>query len=113
MRANATAPGKYLTRMNAESIVGDPDAMDEAREAFATRPPLRGRSGVADDIAHAALWLASDDSGFVSGHTLVVDGGLTTGSKENVAPGEHGRWAVRRDLVREAGRSGLPAGADR
>jgi NAD(P)-dependent dehydrogenase (short-subunit alcohol dehydrogenase family) len=113
IRVNAIAPGKILTPMNAATIAGDPDAMDEAREAFATRTPLRGRIGVADDIAHAALWLASDDAGFVSGHTLVVDGGLTTGSKENVAPGEHGRWAVRRDLVREAGRSGLPAGADR
>ena len=66
---------------------------------------------MADDIAHAALWLASDDAGFVSGHVLVVDGGLTTGSKENLAPGEHGRWAHRRDLVREGGRSGLPADA--
>jgi NAD(P)-dependent dehydrogenase (short-subunit alcohol dehydrogenase family) len=83
-----------------------------AREAFQTRTPLRGRIGVADDIAHAALWLASDDAGFVSGHTLVVDGGLTTGSRENVAPGEHGRWASRRDLVREAGRSGMPVVAD-
>jgi NAD(P)-dependent dehydrogenase (short-subunit alcohol dehydrogenase family) len=113
IRVNAIAPGKILTPMNAASLTGDPDAMDEAREAFATRTPLRGRIGVAEDIAHAALWLASDDAGFVSGHTLVVDGGLTTGSKENVAPGEHGRWAIRRDLVREAGRSGLPAGADR
>ena len=113
IRVNAIAPGKILTPMNAANLIGDPDAMDEAREAFATRTPLRGRIGVADDIAHAALWLASDDAGFVSGHTLVVDGGLTTGSKENVAPGEHGRWAIRRDLVREAGRSGLPAGADR
>jgi NAD(P)-dependent dehydrogenase (short-subunit alcohol dehydrogenase family) len=108
IRVNAIAPGKILTPMNAASVVGDPDAMDEAREAFATRTPLRGRIGVADDIAHAALWLASDDAGFVSGHVLVVDGGLTTGSKENMAPGEHGRWAVRRDLVREAGRSGFP-----
>ena len=110
IRVNAIAPGKILTPMNAANLIGDPDAMDEAREAFATRTPLRGRIGVADDIAHAALWLASDDAGFVSGHTLVVDGGLTTGSRENVAPGEHGRWAVRSDLVREAGRSGLPAG---
>ncbi len=109
IRVNAIAPGKILTPMNAATIVGDPDAMDEAREAFATRTPLRGRIGVADDIAHAALWLASDDAGFVSGHVLVVDGGLTTGSRENVAPGEHGRWANRRDLVREAGHSGLPA----
>jgi NAD(P)-dependent dehydrogenase (short-subunit alcohol dehydrogenase family) len=112
IRVNAIAPGKILTPMNAATIVGDPDAMDEAREAFRTRTPLRGRIGVADDIAHAALWLASDDAGFVSGHTLVVDGGLTTGSRENVAPGEHGRWASRRDLVREGGRSGVPAGTD-
>jgi NAD(P)-dependent dehydrogenase (short-subunit alcohol dehydrogenase family) len=108
IRVNAIAPGKILTPMNAAGVVGDPDAMEEAREAFRTRTPLRGRIGEADDIAHAALWLASDDAGFVSGHVLVVDGGLTTGSKENVAPGEHGRWAVRRDLVRERGRGGIP-----
>ena len=108
IRVNAIAPGKILTPMNAATLAGDPDAMDEAREAFRTRTPLPGRIGVADDIAHAALWLASEDAGFVSGHVLVVDGGLTTGSRENMAPGEHGRWAVRRDLVREAGRSGIP-----
>jgi NAD(P)-dependent dehydrogenase (short-subunit alcohol dehydrogenase family) len=113
IRVNAIAPGKILTPMNATNLTGDPDAMDEAREAFATRTPLRGRIGEAEDIAHAALWLASDDAGFVSGHILVVDGGLTTGSRENVAPGEHGRWASRRDLVREAGRSGMPVVADR
>jgi len=113
IRVNAIAPGKILTPMNATNLTGDPEAMDEAREAFATRTPLRGRIGEAEDIAHAALWLASDDAGFVSGHTLVVDGGLTTGSRENVAPGEHGRWASRRDLVREAGRSGMPVVADR
>lgn len=112
IRVNAIAPGKILTPMNAANVVGDPDAMDEARAAFQTRTPLRGRIGEALDIAHAALWLASDDAGFVSGHTLVVDGGLTTGSRENVAPGEHGRWASRRDLVREAGRSGVPADAE-
>ena len=37
------------------------------------------RSGLPEDIAHAALWLASDDSTFVNGHALVVDGGLTGG----------------------------------
>jgi NAD(P)-dependent dehydrogenase (short-subunit alcohol dehydrogenase family) len=108
IRVNAIAPGKILTPMNAAAVVGSADAMEEAREAFQTRTPLRGRIGLPDDIAHAALWLASDDAGFVSGQTLVVDGGLTTGSKENVAPGEHGRWASRRDLLREAGRSGMP-----
>ena len=72
IRVNAIAPGKILTPMNATNLIGDPDAMDEAREAFATRTPLRGRIGEAEDIAHAALWLASDDAGFVSGHTLVL-----------------------------------------
>ena len=112
IRVNAIAPGKILTPMNAAAVVGDAEDIEQAREAFQTRTPLRGRIGLPDDIAHAALWLASDDAGFVSGQTLVVDGGLTTGSKENVAPGEHGRWASRRDLLREAGRSGMPSDAD-
>ena len=108
VRVNAIAPGKMVTEMNAASIVGDPDDLAATRLAFATRTPLRGRVGEATDVAHAALWLASDESGFVSGHTLVVDGGLSTGSRENVAPGGHGRWATRRELARENGRSGLP-----
>jgi NAD(P)-dependent dehydrogenase (short-subunit alcohol dehydrogenase family) len=109
IRVNAIAPGKHVTPMNAAQIVGDPDDLAGAMEAFRTRTPLRGRVGIADDIAHAALWLASDDAGFVTGQTIVVDGGLTSGSKENVAPGEQGRWAVRQDLMREGGARGVGA----
>lgn len=107
IRVNAIAPGKHVTPMNAAQIVGDPDDLEAAAVAFATRTPLRGRIGIADDIAQAAAWLASDAAGFVSGHTLVVDGGLTTGTKENVAPGEHGRWAQPAELLRERGRRGI------
>ncbi|HPD61430.1 MAG TPA: SDR family oxidoreductase, partial [Thermodesulfobacteriota bacterium] len=39
------------------------------------------RSGTAEDIAQAVLWLASDESSFVNGHALVVDGGLIGGHK--------------------------------
>lgn len=39
------------------------------------------RAGIPADIAQAALWLASDQSSFVTGHELVVDGGVTLGRK--------------------------------
>jgi NAD(P)-dependent dehydrogenase (short-subunit alcohol dehydrogenase family) len=39
------------------------------------------RAGAPSDIAQAALWLASDDSSFVTGHELVVDGGITLGRR--------------------------------
>ena len=37
------------------------------------------RSGLPEDIANAALFLASDEASFVNGHALVVDGGMTSG----------------------------------
>ena len=110
IRVNAIAPGKMVTEMNAGLIFGDPDDLDGLKARLtATGTPLPGRPGLAEDIAHAVLWLASDHAGFVSGHTLVVDGGLTTGSKENARRGESGgRTGEYAPLVREAGRHGLP-----
>jgi NAD(P)-dependent dehydrogenase (short-subunit alcohol dehydrogenase family) len=45
---------------------------------FKTYPPIK-RSGLPEDIAKAALWLASDESSFITGHALVVDGRITIG----------------------------------
>ena len=95
VRANAVAPGKHNTPMTADVLFGDPKAT-----------PLKGRAGLADDIAEAATWLMSDRAGFVSGHTLVVDGGFTTGSVEGAAPGR-GRFATHQPMLREGGRRGL------
>jgi NAD(P)-dependent dehydrogenase (short-subunit alcohol dehydrogenase family) len=107
VRANAIAPGKHNTPMNADVIFGDPDALDRSLEYFATKAtPLKGRPGLASDIAEAATWLASDRAGFVSGHTLVVDGGFTTGSVEGAEPGR-GRFATHEPMLREGGRRGL------
>ena len=76
VRTNAIAPGLIRTGF-ADSLLGD--------EAFMARrmqmTPLR-RPGEADEIAGAAVFLASPAGGFVNGHVLVVDGGtlITDGS---------------------------------
>jgi len=73
IRVNAVAPGTIDTDLT-RSIAADQAALDEL---VARRIPL-GRLGVAGDIAGAVAWLASDAAGYVTGHTLVVDGGRLT-----------------------------------
>jgi NAD(P)-dependent dehydrogenase (short-subunit alcohol dehydrogenase family) len=74
VRVNAVRPGPITT-----PILGKLGIPAEAREAFVEqtteRVPL-GRFGAADEVARAALFLASEDSAFVTGHELSVDGGL-------------------------------------
>ena len=48
------------------------------REVYKTAQPIP-RAGLPDDIAHAAVFLASDESSFINGHDLVVDGAITGG----------------------------------
>jgi NAD(P)-dependent dehydrogenase (short-subunit alcohol dehydrogenase family) len=51
-------------------------------DAAAQMQPIR-RAGVPEDIAKAALYLASDDSGFVTGTHLLVDGGIRVGPRNS------------------------------
>jgi NAD(P)-dependent dehydrogenase (short-subunit alcohol dehydrogenase family) len=51
-----------------------------------TVTPL-GRFGTADEIAAAAVFLASDDASYITGHTLAVDGGYLAGGLWSGAPG--------------------------
>ncbi|HET9078353.1 MAG TPA: glucose 1-dehydrogenase [Acidimicrobiales bacterium] len=107
IRVAAIVPGNHATPMTADVSVGDHTAVDRAVEKFRqSKTPLRGRPGLATDIAHAALWLSSDDAGFVSGTALVVDGGLTTGSREGLERGS-GNFGARKPLIRQAGLRGL------
>jgi NAD(P)-dependent dehydrogenase (short-subunit alcohol dehydrogenase family) len=76
IRVNAIAPGMTVTGMTAYTFTGDPDALDETTEAIRSRSPL-GIAGAPLDIANAALYLASDEARYVSGHLLVVDAGQT------------------------------------
>jgi 3alpha(or 20beta)-hydroxysteroid dehydrogenase len=66
IRVNSIHPGIIVTDM----IAGLP------LEAAATTVPLR-RNGAPEDVADLALWLASDESGYVSGAEIAIDGGLT------------------------------------
>lgn len=69
INVNAIAPGVIETAMT-EDIFADPK-QKEGMQAGTPYPRL----GIPDDIAYAALYLASDESDFVTGQTLVVDGG--------------------------------------
>ena len=65
-------------------------------------PMADGVAKQMSDVAQAALWLASDESGYTNGHCLTVDAGLTTGSR-NTDPA----YAQPMPFMREAGRTGL------
>lgn len=73
LRVNAIAPGLVDTRL-ASAIVKDEGLSEE----WMRRTPLR-RVGRPEEIASAALFLASDASSYMTGQTLVVDGGSTIG----------------------------------
>jgi NAD(P)-dependent dehydrogenase (short-subunit alcohol dehydrogenase family) len=72
IRVNAVAPGSIRTAIYARSTRGDPQREKMYAEAHAL-----GRIGEPQEVAEAALWLCSDRSSFVVGHTLLVDGGMT------------------------------------
>jgi len=79
VRVNAIAPGPMATPMIASVVSRIPADMETVQKALREDSPL-GVAGQARDIANAALYLASDEAGQVTGHTLVVDAGVTTGA---------------------------------
>jgi len=87
VRVNSICPGAVATPLVSEFLTGNYTTPTAVRDAMAQHQPLP-RAGVPDDIARAALWLASDDASFVNGHNLVVDGGLSCGVRWSDAPGE-------------------------
>jgi NAD(P)-dependent dehydrogenase (short-subunit alcohol dehydrogenase family) len=82
IRVNSISPGGIATGIfgkNAGVEGSKADLLLESvKEIVATVQPIP-RSGVTDDIGHAAVFLASEWSSFITGHDLVVDGGLSLG----------------------------------
>ena len=85
IRVNAICPGGTATWISAPVYPELPaELVDRTPEIvkpwLAAGTPI-GRAGLPADIANAALWLASSESSFVTGHALVVDGGYTAGMR--------------------------------
>lgn len=82
IRVNCISPGFVVTGafQKAAGMTREAYArrIPDLEKHFAAFQPIR-RAGLPEDIAKAALWLASDDSGFVNGANLAVDGGLSNG----------------------------------
>ena len=75
VRMNCVSPGFMRTPMSTGERLGLSAQEQDARiAAFGERVPMR-RAGSADDIANAILYLASDESAYVTGQEIVVDGG--------------------------------------
>jgi NAD(P)-dependent dehydrogenase (short-subunit alcohol dehydrogenase family) len=72
IRVNAIAPGPILT----DNLIR---AGDKAQQAVAATMPLR-RIGQPEEVAAAAVWLCSDEAAYVTGTTLVIDGGRLAGT---------------------------------
>jgi NAD(P)-dependent dehydrogenase (short-subunit alcohol dehydrogenase family) len=73
IRVNAIAPGFVDTRLSSAILQNE-----ELLKHVVDRTPMR-RYGTPDEIAGGALYLASDAASFLTGHTLVIDGGMTIG----------------------------------
>jgi len=81
IRVNSISPGAIVTGIFGKVAGVEGSKADQVtgvvKELFAAIQPIP-RAGVTDDIAHAAVFLAGDGSGFVNGQDIVVDGGVTS-----------------------------------
>jgi NAD(P)-dependent dehydrogenase (short-subunit alcohol dehydrogenase family) len=93
VRVNCICPGGIATPIFGKALGLSAEAADQTiatmQPILANLQPIR-RSGLPEDIARAALWLASDEASFVNGHALVVDGGLTGGRMWSVVEQQRG-----------------------
>ncbi len=102
IRVNCICPGGIVTPL---VYKGMPGGEEEARRNMARQQPIP-RAGNPEDIAAMATFLASDDAEWITGTSMVVDGGMNTGnSRISFAPGFSGPSFQRRDRTGEPHRA--------
>jgi NAD(P)-dependent dehydrogenase (short-subunit alcohol dehydrogenase family) len=74
IRVNAVAPGTVETRLRAAFFAANPE-----RRAMVMKGVPLGRFGTAEEMASMVAYLASPQAAFITGQTILVDGGLTAG----------------------------------
>ena len=104
VRVNCISPGGIATGIFGKAAGLPTDQAEKTtgamKQALTGHQPIR-RAGIVDDIASAAVFLASDESTFVNGHNLVVDGGLTGGRMWSVQQeGLQATWQALRDAAK-------------
>src|ERR1700756_1656396 len=96
VRVNSISPGAIATGIFGKALGLSTDAAEKTPGGMAaltrSAQPIP-RAGLPDDIAHAAVFLAGDESSFVNGHDLVVDGAMTGG--RNWSQQQQGYAAMR------------------
>jgi len=98
IRVNCICPGGIVTPLVYRGMRG---GEEEARRGMARQQPIP-RAGKPEDIAAMATFLASDEAEWITGTSMVVDGGMNTGNARiNFAPGFSGPSFQRRDRTNE------------
>ena len=104
IRVNSISPGVIATGIFGKALGLSVEEAEKTpalmREITKTAQPIQ-RAGLPEDIAWAAVFLASDESSFVNGHDLVVDGAITGG--RNWTPQQQGLAAVRKAFDQSMG----------
>jgi NAD(P)-dependent dehydrogenase (short-subunit alcohol dehydrogenase family) len=104
IRVNSISPGAIATGIFGKALGLPVEAAEKTsavmREAFKSAQPIP-RAGLPDDIAQAAVFLASDESSFINGHDLVVDGAMTGG--RNWSQQQQGYVAMKQAFDQGAG----------
>jgi NAD(P)-dependent dehydrogenase (short-subunit alcohol dehydrogenase family) len=104
VRVNSISPGAIATGIFGKALGLTTEAAEKTpavmREVYKAAQPIP-RAGLPDDIAHAAVFLASDESSFINGHDLVVDGAITGG--RNWSQQQQGYVALRKAFDQQTG----------